>query len=270
MSSLQTRVISALLAVGLMGLSFWALGSTAVYVLIYFAISLCQWEYAQLCLPKARNTLKYGFLVISQYYLLQSLPIAVLSELSPMKLGVQYFIFICFFGILSDKEDINEIRNDIFASCFGYIYLSVIPGLLILTLTANPRQLVELFFFLLLTVFAGDVFAYFSGLWLGNKKILPSISPKKTVVGCIGGLMGSVALGSIYAHYLLRNTNPWAIAGCCLVIGLYAQTGDFLESLLKRLAGKKDSGKILPGHGGFLDRLDGVLFAIPALYWFFY
>ena len=110
----------------------------------------------------------------------------------------------------------------------------------------------------------------YEGKLVLNKKILPSISPKKTVVGCIGGLMGSVALGSIYAHYLLRNTNPWAIAGCCLVIGLYAQTGDFLESLLKRLAGKKDSGKILPGHGGFLDRLDGVLFAIPALYWFFY
>lgn len=269
MSSLKTRLLSALAALALVVACFYLFGTTACFILIYLAITIAQLEYISLALEGTRKALKFGFLVLSQYYLLHCLPIPLLPNLSPIKLATQFFVFICFFGILSDKKDLKEIQNDIFATCFGFIYLGVLPGILSLTLISNSNIVAELFGFLLLSVFAGDVSAYFAGLLLGKTKILPIISPKKTIVGCIGGLIGSVGLGSTYAYFLLPNFG-WQIPTLCFLMGLYAQTGDFLESLIKRIAGKKDSGKIMPGHGGVLDRIDGVLFAIPALYFFYF
>lgn len=269
MNSLKTRIASAIVAIGLIVLSYYFFGASATFLLLYFGISIAQLEYLNLALDGARKTLRFGFLALSQYYLLHCLPIPFLPNLSPIKLAVQFFVFICFFGLLSDKKDLGEIRNDIFATCFGFIYLGVLPGILSLTLVSNPSIAIHLFGFLLITVFAGDVFAYFAGLLFGKKKILPIVSPKKTVVGCFGGLLGSIGLGSTYAYFLLPNFGLH-ILGLCFLMGIYAQTGDFLESLIKRLAGKKDSGKIMPGHGGVLDRIDGVLFAIPALYFFYF
>jgi phosphatidate cytidylyltransferase len=269
MSGLKVRVASALVALALFILCFVFWGVNATYILLYFAISLAQWEYINLALDKARKTLRVGFLVLSQYYLLHCLPLDFLPSLSPIKLATQFFVFMCFFGLFTETEKLEEIRNDIFATCFGFIYLSVIPGLLAVTLVKNANLLAEHFGFLLLTVFAGDVFAYFAGLLFGKKKMLPTVSPKKTIVGCVGGLLGSVLIGSSFYYFLIPGFSI-KVLGICLLMGLYAQTGDFLESLIKRIAGKKDSGKIMPGHGGILDRIDGVLFAIPAFYFFFF
>lgn len=269
MSSLQTRIVSAVVALLLAAGTCIVFGKSACFILLYITISIAQLEYVGLALSKSRKALRLGFLTLSQFTLLFSLPTGLFPTSSPTKLALQFFVFICFFGLLSDKKEIAEIRDDIFATCFGYIYLGVIPAVLSITLLKQIDIAIELFVFLLVTVFAGDVFAYFSGLWLGKKKILPSVSPKKTIVGCIGGLLGSVIIGSTFSFYMLPNFSVYVL-GLCFLIGLYGQTGDFLESLIKRLAGKKDSGKIMPGHGGILDRIDGVLFAIPAIYFFYY
>lgn len=104
-----------------------------------------------------------------------------------------------------------------------------------------------------------DTGAYFAGRWFGKRKLYPLLSPKKTVAGGVGGLAAAVASSAIMGHYVLHIPLLAAIL-LGLVAGIFGQMGDLFESALKRSCGVKDSGKILPGHGGLLDRVDALFF----------
>lgn len=117
---------------------------------------------------------------------------------------------------------------------------------------------------LMVIVFAGDTGAYFAGRSLGRHKLYPLVSPKKTIEGSVGGLLASIGGGALSAWLLvpqIPQTDALLLGAAC---GLTAQIGDLAESMFKRASGTKDSGNLLPGHGGMLDRLDGVLFAGPV------
>lgn len=120
----------------------------------------------------------------------------------------------------------------------------------------------------ILAVAAGDTFAYFTGRAIGRRKLAPAVSPNKTVEGAVGGLLGSVAFSVLYAHGFLPFVPAVYVAAAGAAVGIFGQAGDLFESLIKRAAGVKDSGTILPGHGGMLDRADGILAAGPILYLF--
>jgi phosphatidate cytidylyltransferase len=130
---------------------------------------------------------------------------------------------------------------------------------------ADGRQIL---FFLLAVICVGDIFAYITGRTFGYRPMFARISPKKTVEGALGGLAASVVGGWAYAWVFWRTTD-WItvilLAGCLAVAG---QVGDLAESALKRSAKLKDSGAILPGHGGLLDRVDSLLLGAP-LFWLF-
>ena len=126
----------------------------------------------------------------------------------------------------------------------------------------------------LVAVWVGDSAAYFAGRAWGKTKLFPSASPGKTVVGGVAGLIGSALAGALVAAFAPRSIAGPAIsvlagAGIGAVLGIVAPIGDVAESVLKREAGVKDSGRLLPGHGGFLDRIDALLFAIPVSYGLF-
>jgi phosphatidate cytidylyltransferase len=114
-------------------------------------------------------------------------------------------------------------------------------------------------------VVATDTLAYFSGHALGRHPFFPSISPRKSVEGAVGGAVGAMLVAGI-AGPLVISLNPLASVGMGLLIAVAAEGGDLAESALKRQAGVKDSGRLIPGHGGLLDRLDGLLLAGPAVY----
>ncbi|MSR22891.1 MAG: phosphatidate cytidylyltransferase [Gemmatimonadetes bacterium] len=125
--------------------------------------------------------------------------------------------------------------------------------------------------FVLTVTWCGDAGAYFAGTQWGKRKLLPSVSPSKTVEGAIGGLAGAAGVAAIFAFLLLDSPpglelSVGAAAALGLLIGAVAQVGDLVESLLKREAGVKDSGTLLPGHGGVLDRFDAVFFTLPIAY----
>lgn len=115
------------------------------------------------------------------------------------------------------------------------------------------------------TVWAFDSFAYVTGRFYGRGRFMYHISPAKTWSGVIGGSVAAV-IGCASLGWLLFGLEPWWGATLGLLLGFAAQTGDLAESMLKRAAGVKDSGNLIPGHGGFLDRVDSFLFAAPALY----
>jgi phosphatidate cytidylyltransferase len=118
--------------------------------------------------------------------------------------------------------------------------------------------------FLLLTVWAGDIGAYLVGRWLGGPRLAPRISPGKTWSGALGGLLAAIAAGLLVAHLLSDGADAWRAALVAAILGIVAQAGDLLESFVKRRLEVKDSGHLIPGHGGLFDRLDGVLAAAPV------
>ncbi len=114
----------------------------------------------------------------------------------------------------------------------------------------------------------GDTFAYVVGSLIGKHSLKSAVSPRKSVEGVIAGLLGSLLTAWILAHFWARFLTLWEVLACGLLLAVVGQLGDLFESLLKRDAAVKDSGSIIPGHGGFLDRVDSLLFSYAMLYYF--
>lgn len=179
------------------------------------------------------------------------------------------FIFIAALQLLRNKHSLA-----VFAGVmFGLAYVGWFGAHLTL-LRSIPEYGPGLVVMLVLAVFLCDTCAYFVGALIGRHKMAPAISPNKTWEGAIGGLLGAIA-GAVALHALhgsgaVSSMPAWSLLQYIVVavaLAVSAQLGDLVESCLKRDAGVKDSGTILPGHGGVLDRCDGFLFAAPVLYY---
>jgi phosphatidate cytidylyltransferase len=125
--------------------------------------------------------------------------------------------------------------------------------------------------FPLVVTWASDIGAYFVGRTIGGRKLIPSVSPGKTVAGAVGGLVTSMLVAWAYAHWVLvpvaqLGFTPWGALLFGTLISAAAQVGDLFESLIKRESGMKDSSHIIPGHGGILDRFDSLIFVLPVAY----
>jgi phosphatidate cytidylyltransferase len=173
------------------------------------------------------------------------------------------------------------------ASVFAFTYIALPMAMLV----QLRQQWAGAFYllYLLLVVWAGDIFAYFVGKSMGRHFMAPRISPKKTWEGAVASVIASVAVGWLLFHYALPLSSALLRAGLIerrdglfgleqpamapvivltIVLNVAAQLGDLVESLIKRGAGVKDSGALLPGHGGMLDRIDALLFAAPVLWYY--
>lgn len=121
-----------------------------------------------------------------------------------------------------------------------------------------------LVFLLMAIVWLGDTAAYYAGSRLGRHKMAPTISPKKSWEGAAAGFLTSVAAAAVWSYFRLGRIDP-GVLGISALTAVAAQVGDLVESMIKRGSGVKDSGHLLPGHGGVLDRIDAMLFAAPVL-----
>lgn len=141
----------------------------------------------------------------------------------------------------------------------GLLYIAA-PAAAVAALRADPAYGLQAVIFLLLSVWCADIMAYVVGRLAGGPKLAPAISPGKTWSGAAGGVVCPVALAYAYAAWL-GNTSPVILGMVAAGLAVAAQIGDLAESAVKRSAGVKDSGRLIPGHGGLLDRLDGFLAA---------
>lgn len=153
----------------------------------------------------------------------------------------------------------------------GFLYLGVFYVVFLLSFLVLVRGISHGKLWILLLFFitwAGDTSAYYSGLSWGKRKLYPEISPKKSIEGLAGGFLGGVAasiISKLTFFSLLSFADSLLVAA---VIGVMGPLGDLSESMLKRSCGVKDSGGIIPGHGGILDRMDSILFSAPFVYYF--
>ncbi|HEX3016020.1 MAG TPA: phosphatidate cytidylyltransferase [Desulfobacteria bacterium] len=154
---------------------------------------------------------------------------------------------------------------------FNYLAVSYVAVLFAhLVLLRSLEQGLYLTFLTLAVTWATDTGAYFAGRAFGRHSLAPRVSPHKTIEGSIGGLLAAAGIGALIGYWVPNQTlSPMVLAGFGLVAGITGQLGDLVESALKRFAGVKDSGQIIPGHGGILDRFDSFLFTVPTVYYLF-
>ncbi len=162
------------------------------------------------------------------------------------------------------QKNIKNALDQISYSFLGILYVAGLSGyFLLIHHLPNGGHWV---FFLFLIIWMGDSAAYYGGRKFGRRLIAPTISPKKTIEGALFGLGGSLGGGLIANFWFIKEVSLAHCLLAALICGTIGQLGDFAESILKRNAGVKDSSGLFPGHGGFLDRVDSLLFAGPVLY----
>jgi phosphatidate cytidylyltransferase len=190
------------------------------------------------------------------------------------------FVFLAF---AMSRDKLASAFPAAMVASFGFAYIAL-PMASLVQLREQWRGSF-LLLYLLLLVWAGDIFAYFVGKPFGRHRMSPRVSPNKTWEGALASVVASVAVGVLMFHYavpisstllhshlielkdgIFQDTPLVPIIVISIVLNVAAQLGDLVESLIKRGAGAKDSGAILPGHGGMLDRIDALLFAAPVLW----
>lgn len=129
----------------------------------------------------------------------------------------------------------------------------------------NPKILIGIF----VLIWTNDTFAYIVGKSIGKHKLFERISPKKTIEGFFGGLTFSIIGSILIAIFFIETSNIGIWIGIAILVSIFATLGDLIQSKFKRLAGVKDSGKIMPGHGGILDRLDSIIYVAPFIFLFY-
>lgn len=190
-----------------------------------------------------------------------------------------------FLTIAMRRADLSSGYPAAAASVFAFTYVAI-PMALLVEIRQQAAGAIWVIY-TLLAVWAGDIFAYFVGKALGRHRMSPEISPKKTWEGAIASILASVIIGTLWFQHApgisaallrvgligrrdgifgLEQPQLWPIIVLSAVVNVAAQLGDLVESLIKRGAGVKDSGSILPGHGGMLDRIDAMLFAVPVVW----
>jgi phosphatidate cytidylyltransferase len=170
---------------------------------------------------------------------------------------------------LYDDKNLKIDSFSKFAYLIGYI---ILPFIIITKIPFgikgyNPNILISIF----ILIWTNDTFAYLVGKSIGKHKLFERISPKKTIEGFIGGIIFAIIASYFISKYFLKipekNIYIWFIIA--FIVGVFGTIGDLVESKFKRIAEKKDSGKIMPGHGGILDRLDSVIFVAPIIFLFY-
>lgn len=239
---------------------YWFAGALAAVGMI------CLWEYFRMVLDSPEESMlagipligfTLGFLMILSAHRFSSEFIMVILAVNVMASGcVSLFLF------SSSPSALKVLRKQVQGTLYIPFFLSF------LVMIRKEPDGVAWIFFLLSVIFAGDIGAFYVGSLFGKHKLCPAVSPGKTIEGALGGLVSNVIAGCLFQLIFFPGYS-WGHGMLFMVsAGGAGQVGDLFESQLKRVSGVKDSGWLLPGHGGFLDRIDALLFAAPVAFFF--
>jgi len=262
----SVRVGSAMIAGLIVVAAIYFFRETGVGVLAAIIALLSLVEFAAIALAeKAKSPLAVIFVlcglgVFTAGFYNQMLILPALSLASMVLMATHLF------AARNQQLSLQELVTSTGLSVWGLVYAALSP-LYIYFIAVMPPKLLW-FFFTAVIVFAGDTAAYFFGIRFGKTRLYKRVSPKKSVEGAIASIFASVAAGILYKIAFIPDLALFWVLAVSILVSIAAQVGDLCESLLKRAYDTKDSGSIMPGHGGILDRLDGVYFAVPVVYLF--
>jgi len=251
LSAHHKRLLTGLLSLPVL---LWTLyhGGTPLLVLLLLISGLGQWEFYSMFWPREKTAWKLVGIGAGTLFLLA----AGLYQQAVLALSLLFCLFSLIFLFAYSRNPQNSDFRQVQTLFLGCCYLPLLlhPALQL----AWPELLL-----VIAAAFFSDTAAYYAGSFWGKRHIWPVISPKKTWVGSFAGLVAStmacLVIGKVWGH-----AGVFALLGLGVALNLAAQFGDFFESALKRSRGLKDSGSILPGYGGLLDRIDSLLFVLPV------
>lgn len=186
--------------------------------------------------------------------------ITLLAILISLYFGMTVTVFIVMFVGLVASMLLSQIKYKNIWPAGGVVYAAM-PVVALAELRGTSFFGLVAILYIFAVVWATDIFAYFFGRMIGGPKLAPRISPGKTWSGAIFGLTFGTMTGGVVVLLVAMNMSWWAIISACL-ISIFSQIGDLFESLIKRRFDAKDSSNLIPGHGGFMDRLDGIIFGV--------
>lgn len=257
------RVLTALVLIPLVvALIWWGPGWLLLLAVLPF-VWVTLWEYFELAGRMGKVSNRTG-----AYIMALALCLVGWRQPSYVLVGLVGAGLLLLIGEAFLREDHSQVLPGAATVWLGLLYV-VLPFVFLLDLRARPagNQLVLL---VLVLTWVGDISAYYGGRALGRHKLAPRISPGKTVEGAVASLVVTLAVGFWMVRAWLPDWAPVHAFALPLGLNLAAQAGDLVESALKRGAGVKDSSQLLPGHGGMLDRTDGLLLAIPTLWYYLF
>ena len=242
------------------------LGGAPFILLVGVACACSLWEYFRIVFNADRrmmyNAVTFWGYVISIGIIVGALVAGAASVIVLVSLNLILSGVISVFLYRANPAVVEVIQKQ----AMGVVYIPLSLSFLVV-IRHGPEGMTWIFL-LLAIIFAGDISAFYVGSYMGRHKLSPAISPGKTVEGAIGGLAANLLAG-VVGKFLFLPAVAWGPALIFfLVAGIAGQAGDLFESEMKRSSKIKDSGGLLPGHGGFLDRIDALLFASPVAYLF--
>ncbi len=254
---MKLRIVSSIIAILILFLFLFYLPALYFYFFLFAIITICQLELHKLLYKKISAYFFYNILFnVILYFLLYTHNHNAFFELFTI------FTLLTFAYVVFNFSRFNEVSSDMTKLTFSIIYLSMISIYAILIYQIPNGKFLLLH--LLIICWATDSFAFLCGKNFGQRKLYEAVSPNKTIEGFAGGVAGGIIFGifgKIFVDYSFAQLFVISLA-----ISLACVAGDLFESMLKRRFNVKDSGSIIPGHGGILDRVDGVLFALPVYY----
>jgi len=277
-SATSTRLLTAAILIPLVVIAIWwgpnwliaiVSGFVAIAAMLeFFSVAARQGVQAY----RLWSCLAGAAVVAEQWYASRMASIIRLSDLldrSP-KVTLEFVLFGFAFGValiaLGTRRSLAEVLPSISVSAAGLVFV-VLPFSAVIRLHGVDILGPQLLLFTVVMVWVGDTAAYFVGSSIGRWKMAPQISPNKTWEGAIANFLGALFVAAVFGYWMkLQPAHMLAMAAVGSVAG---QIGDLFESAWKRSAGVKDSGSILPGHGGMLDRIDALILAAPAVWYYF-
>ncbi len=249
------RIVSAIIGLPFL-LTIVIAGGTPLFIAFLVISLIGLWEFYNAC--------KHKFAPIKSVGYMGAIAILMLVRFMPRFVYISMLFFVLTV-ILNSVKLAGKKYNfvDISITLYSLVYIPFLLGHILL-IDKQPNNIVIWLVFI--TAWGTDTFAYFSGYIFGKRKLCPSISPKKTVEGATGGILGSMIISLVFGYFLLKD-HLFIVASIGIIGSVAAQIGDLSASLVKRYVDIKDFGNIMPGHGGVLDRFDSVLFTAPVVYY---
>lgn len=256
------RLGTAAVLIPVLVFSIYALPPSGFFVLTAAAILAAQYEFYRIGFREPRPALAAvglagGLIVAYGFYAGAGAP-----ETGWMTAALAAVLLFQLFR----AQPLDHALGETAVAVIGLLYVGWFLGHLILVRGAPRGELIVIF--ILAVTWMTDTAAYYVGRKVGRRRLAPVVSPNKTVEGAVGGLLGGVATAVVAGVWLLPSIGIGDLMILGGLMALFGQLGDLVESLFKRSAGVKDSGGLIPGHGGFLDKVDSLLFSAPICYYY--
>lgn len=248
-SDLKSRVISALI-LGIIVIALTAIGGWPFRVLCALTGIIVFDEWARMTRAKRVRPIYHfarGALIVAV--------VALVFDLGLLAVAIVGAAMIFIAATDRDERSARWVHWGLFYAGAAALAPGMLRG-------SDPAGLATLGF-IIVVVWSTDIFAYFTGRTLGGPKLLPAVSPKKTLSGAAGGLLAGTVLGAVYAHFVSGEVGAFIII-LAAILSVVGQAGDLFESWIKRRFGVKDSGRLIPGHGGLMDRIDALVVAMAV------